>query len=145
MRPAIDDDAPPIGEGRIVVVGLESHPVAHRSAVQLGALGSSEDHRLASSGEVDREDFGLPVRIVTNRPNDMLDSKLQHSSSLSTVTASWSADMIQPNAMGISARSDAMTDECRPSHRTARRSSAGCYCWCSAGRASTEAFGRKAA
>jgi hypothetical protein len=38
-----------------------------------------------------------------------------------------------------------MTDECRPSHRTARRSSARCYCWCIAGRASTEAFGRKAA
>ena len=46
----------------------------------------------------------------------MLDSKLQHSSSLSRVTAALSADMIQPNAIGISARSDAMVDECRPLH-----------------------------
>jgi hypothetical protein len=38
---------------------------------------------------------------VTNRPNDMLDSKFQHSSSLSTITGSSSADTIQPNAMGI--------------------------------------------
>ena len=44
---------------------------------------------------------GFPPRIVTNRPNDMLDSKLQHSSSLSMVTGASSADMIQPNAMGI--------------------------------------------
>ena len=51
--------------------------------------------------EVDREDSGFPPRIVTNRPNDMLDSKLQHSSSLSTVTGASSADMIQPNAMGV--------------------------------------------
>jgi hypothetical protein len=37
---------------------------------------------------------------VTNRPNGTLDSKLQLSSSLSTVTGS-SADMIEPNAMGM--------------------------------------------
>src|ERR1700694_5661690 len=43
---------------------------------------------------------GCPPRTVTNRPNDTLDSKLQLSSSLSTVTGS-SADMIQPNALGM--------------------------------------------
>ena len=45
----------------------------------------------------------------------MLDSKLQHSSSLSKVTGRSSADMIEPNAMRFSARSDALADECRPS------------------------------
>ena len=44
---------------------------------------------------------GFPPRIVTIRPYDMLYSKLQHSSSLSTVTGASSADMIQPNAMGM--------------------------------------------
>jgi hypothetical protein len=40
---------------------------------------------------------------VTNRPNDTVDRRLQHSSSLSTVTGP-SADMIQPNAMRIPVR-----------------------------------------
>ena len=71
-----------------MVVGLESYPVAQHGGVELGALGSSEEHRPALGGEVDREDFGLPAQVVTSRPNDMLDSKLQHSSSLSTVTGS---------------------------------------------------------
>ena len=43
---------------------------------------------------------GCPRRFVTKRPNDTLVSKPQLSSSLSTVTGSSSADMIQPNAMG---------------------------------------------
>ena len=84
-----------------MVVGLESYSLAHHGAVQLGAVGSSEEHRPALGDEVDREDFGLPAQDVTTRPNDMLESKLQHSSSLSTVTGASSADMIQPNAMGI--------------------------------------------
>src|SRR4051812_15778933 len=95
--------------------GLESYPAAHHSAEQLGALGSSEQHRrwvTKLTGKIS----GCPPRIVTSRPNDTLDSKLQLSSSLSTVTGS-PADMIQPNAMGISSRSDVMADECRPSHR----------------------------
>ncbi|WP_457146108.1 helix-turn-helix domain-containing protein [Mycobacterium sp. URHB0021] len=40
----------------------------------------------------------------------MLDSKLQHSSSLRTVTGASSADMIQPNPLGFSARSDEMAE-----------------------------------
>ena len=106
MRRALDDHAPPLGDS--VVVSLESYPAAHHSAEQLGALGSSEEHRPALGDEVDRKDLGLPARIVTNRPNDTVDSKPQLSSSLSTVTGSSSADMIQPNAMEFSAQSDAI-------------------------------------
>jgi hypothetical protein len=43
---------------------------------------------------------------VTNRPNDMLDSKVQQSSSLSKVTGAsstdmMSTDMIEPNSLGV--------------------------------------------
>src|SRR5262245_47703432 len=45
---------------------------------------------------------GCPPSIVTKRPNDTPDSKLQLSSSLSTITGS-STDTIQPNAKGVGA------------------------------------------
>ena len=62
MRPALDDDAPPVGEFGVVVVGLERHEGVRRCAEELGALGSSEQHRRALGDEVDREDFGPPVQ-----------------------------------------------------------------------------------
>src|ERR1700726_2837475 len=99
MCPALDDDAPPPGEGRIVVVGLESYRVAHHGAVQLGARAVRKSTVRCRVAKLTGKISGFPPRIVTNRPNDKLDSKLQHSSSLSRVTAALSADMIQPNAI----------------------------------------------
>src|SRR6476660_259694 len=116
MRRALDDHAPAFGDSVAVDLETTRPPITALYSLVPWAVRKSTVRRWVAklTGKIS----GFPPRIVTNRPNDMLDSKLQHSSSLSTVTGASSADMIQPNAMGISARSDAMADECRPWHGT---------------------------
>ena len=103
MRPSLDDDAPPVGEFGVVVVGLESHEGVRRCAEELGALGSSEQHRRALGDEIDREDFGPPVQ---NRRRTGLTTswtvRLQHSSSPSTVTGGPAMDMKQHYRLDVS-------------------------------------------
>src|SRR6476660_2647939 len=109
MRRALDDHAPAFGDSVVVDLETTRPPITALNSLVPWAVRKSTVRRWVTklTGKIS----GCPPRIVTNRPNDTLESKLQHSSSLSTVTGSSSADMIQPNAMGISARSDAMADE----------------------------------
>ena len=75
----------------------EQHPAVIAALYSFGAPGVGR----APSGVATKltGNIPLPAQDRTSRPNDVLDSKLQLSSSLSTVTGSSSADMVQPSAI----------------------------------------------
>ena len=82
MRAALDDYAPPVDEGRVVVVvGLESYLAVHHSAEKLGASAVRNNTVGRWVAKLTGKISGCPPRQVTNRHSVMLDSKHQLSSS----------------------------------------------------------------
>ena len=84
--------APPVGELR----RRGSQPrKPRRGARCAGALGSSEKGLGRWVTKLTGKISGRPARQMTNRPNDKLDRRLQHSSSPSTVTGGPTMEMKQ--------------------------------------------------